>query len=174
LIFSFEPWDSKTNQSIQGHEAPALSLDIDASSSLVASGSADSTVKVWDIEGAFCTHNFKGHRGIVTVVKFLNKTLFSGGEDGTIKMWSLDERVCIGNFKNHVSVVRDLDFFEEHIMVSAGRDKVICIWDIPSRKCSKVIPVFEVQLFHDSGNFYRIFAEFTTRRVWKPSAWAII
>lgn len=110
----------------------------------MASGSADSTLKVWDIHGAYCTHNFKGHRGIITVVKFQGLNVFSGGEDGTIRMWSLDKRACIGVFQSHVSVVRDIDFVDQTTMISASRDKVVCVWDIPSKKTHRVIPVFEV------------------------------
>ncbi|CAN0277644.1 unnamed protein product, partial [Hapterophycus canaliculatus] len=37
---------------------------------LVATGSSDSTVKVWDVERGYCTHNFRGHKGVVSVVAF--------------------------------------------------------------------------------------------------------
>ncbi|KNE55640.1 hypothetical protein AMAG_01526 [Allomyces macrogynus ATCC 38327] len=127
----------------KGHEAPALVMDVDETSTVVATGSADSTVKVWDIAGAYCTHNFKGHRGVVSAIKFLGLTLFSGGEDGTIRIWDLHKRACAAVLSNHVSVVRGLDFADERTLLSASRDKVVCVWDIPSRKTKRIIPVFE-------------------------------
>ncbi|KAI9188218.1 U3 small nucleolar RNA-associated protein 13 [Blastocladiella emersonii ATCC 22665] len=128
----------------KGHEAPALVMDIDATSTLAATGSADSTVKVWDIAGAYCTHNFKGHSGVVSAIRFHKLTLFSGGEDGTVRMWDLHKRACVAVLKNHVSVVRGLAFADEgRTLVSASRDKVLCVWDVPSRRSRKVIPVFD-------------------------------
>lgn len=27
-------------------------------------------MKVWDVERGYCTHNFRGHKGVVSVVAF--------------------------------------------------------------------------------------------------------
>lgn len=34
----------------------------DASGGLLASAGADRSVRVWDVDGGFCTHSFAGHR----------------------------------------------------------------------------------------------------------------
>jgi U3 small nucleolar RNA-associated protein 13 len=141
----------------KAHEAPILSMDIESTSTLVATASADSTVKVWDLEGAFCTHNFRGHSGVVACVKWDGLTLASGGEDGAVKVWDLHKRKCAADLRNHMSVVRGLAFVGEspgtaeppsdtplRTLVSAGRDKVLCVWDLPSRKLDRVIPVYDV------------------------------
>ncbi|KNE58449.1 hypothetical protein AMAG_18249 [Allomyces macrogynus ATCC 38327] len=70
----------------------------------------------------------------------------SGGEDGTIRIWDLHKRACAAVLNNHVSVVRGLDFADERTLLSASRDKVVCVWDIPSRKTKRIIPVFEVRI----------------------------
>lgn len=70
-----------------------MSLDYDPSGSFVASGASDRLVRVWDVEKGFCTHNFIGHKGVVSCVKFHPKegqwTLYSGAEDGQIRVWDL-------------------------------------------------------------------------------------
>ena len=45
-------------------------MAVDASGGLLATASADRSVKVWDLQGGFCTHHFTGHRGVVLRVIF--------------------------------------------------------------------------------------------------------
>ena len=50
------------------------------SGGLLATSGADRKVLVWDVDGGFCTHYFKGHKGVVTSIMFhpdVNKTLVS-------------------------------------------------------------------------------------------------
>ena len=46
----------------QGHAAPIIHMAVDASGALLASGAADRAVRVWDAQGFYCTHVFRGHR----------------------------------------------------------------------------------------------------------------
>lgn len=41
-----------------------------ASGGLLATAGADRKVLVWDVDGGFCTHYFKGHKGVVTSIMF--------------------------------------------------------------------------------------------------------
>lgn len=92
-------WDLSNGQmvrSYKAHEAPIIVMDADRTSTLVATGSADSTVKVWDVDKGYCTHNFKGHGGVVSAVKFHPDKhkwiLVSGADDCQIRIWDLMKR----------------------------------------------------------------------------------
>jgi U3 small nucleolar RNA-associated protein 13 len=71
-------------------------MDIDETSTLVATGSADASIRVWDIDGGFCTHHFTGHSGVVSAVRFhpdrKRLWLASGAEDARVKLWNLKTR----------------------------------------------------------------------------------
>src|SRR5690348_2044948 len=54
----------------KAHEAPAHVATIDATSSFLATGSADGVVKVWDIRRGYATHAFKGHGGVISCLCF--------------------------------------------------------------------------------------------------------
>lgn len=54
----------------QAHDAPVVAMAVDASGGLLATASADRRVLVWDTDGGFCTHAFKGHTGVVSCVQF--------------------------------------------------------------------------------------------------------
>jgi len=62
----------------QGHDGPVMSMACHASGGLLATAGADRKVLVWDVDGGFCTHYFKGHKDVVTSIMFhpdTNKTL---------------------------------------------------------------------------------------------------
>lgn len=40
------------------------------SGGLLATAGADRKVLVWDVDGGFCTHYFRGHKGVVTCIMF--------------------------------------------------------------------------------------------------------
>ena len=52
------------------HKLPVSDVSFDASGGIVATASADRSVKVWDVQGGFCTHHFTGHQGVVLRVIF--------------------------------------------------------------------------------------------------------
>jgi U3 small nucleolar RNA-associated protein 13 len=60
-------WRSLTDQlcvshAMQGHKGPIADVAVDSSGGLLATASADRSVRVWDVDGGFCTHAFTGHR----------------------------------------------------------------------------------------------------------------
>lgn len=127
---------------------------------LIACASADSTLKVFDQHGLYCTHNFRGHSGPVTYCRFealpaspkdAKKRLFiySAGQDCTIKVWNLLESKLQATLTSHLSQVTEIDFFVAadggRRMVSAGRDKVLNVWDIDKFTLLYTIPVYEVR-----------------------------
>ncbi|KAJ1731385.1 U3 small nucleolar RNA-associated protein [Coemansia biformis] len=140
----------KVERSFKAHEAPVIAMDIDATSTLVATGSADNTVKVWDIDRGYCTHNFKGHGGLVTAVKFHPQkdklSLVTASDDGMIRVWDLTRRKCTAVLESHVSVVRSISFSPDdngRHMVTAGRDSVINVWDWKRKALTRTIPTYE-------------------------------
>jgi WD40 repeat protein len=57
---------------------------------LVASGSEDEIVRLWDVERGALLMTLPGHTGQVYGVAFLgNDQLVSGSIDGTIRLWQL-------------------------------------------------------------------------------------
>ncbi|KAJ3216635.1 Transducin (beta)-like 3 [Clydaea vesicula] len=154
LVYNLEKSLKNPTHSFKAHVAPVLAMDWDPSSTLMATGSADSTVKVWDMNNLFCTHNFKGHGGILTCLKFkkINKNstnpnellLFSSDENGLIKVWDLITKSCLNTLDAHVSPVRGLDFTpDDKYLITGGRDKVFMVWDLNDYSIVNTIPVYE-------------------------------
>jgi len=102
-------------------------MDFDASSTLLATGSSDSTVRVWDIVKGFCTHNFRGSHGVISIVRFhpYKLQLFSSAADCKLRLWDLGTSAQVAEKADHFSIVRGIAFSPDgDSMYSSGRDKV--------------------------------------------------
>lgn len=130
------------------HNAPVTSLAFDTSVTLLASGSADSTVKVWDVVRGYYTHNFRGHTGVIRLTAFHPNTeqlqLVTAAEDYTIKIWDLSTSSMVTSSQCHTSLVTSVAFADDgETMYSGGKDNVVCVWKTAKWKVFKTIPVFE-------------------------------
>ncbi|XP_005105780.1 transducin beta-like protein 3 [Aplysia californica] len=130
------------------HNAPVTSLAFDPTVTLLASGSADFTVKLWDIVRGYFTHNFRGHTGVVRLTSFHPSPdrlqLVTAAEDYTVKIWDLKSSSLILSSQCHTSLVTSVAFADGgDTMYSAGKDNVVCVWKTAKWKVFKTIPVFE-------------------------------
>uniref|UniRef100_UPI00358F3981 transducin beta-like protein 3 n=1 Tax=Myxine glutinosa TaxID=7769 RepID=UPI00358F3981 len=130
------------------HRSPVTTMAFDPTSTLLATGGSDSTIKVWDVIKQYCTHNFKGFTGVVSVLAFHPDPsclrLFSAAMDCHLRIWDLMTSSCLVTLEAHFSTITALRFTTDGSqLLSAGRDKVVIVWDIISNKQKRTIPVFE-------------------------------
>uniref|UniRef100_T1IN28 U3 small nucleolar RNA-associated protein 13 C-terminal domain-containing protein n=1 Tax=Strigamia maritima TaxID=126957 RepID=T1IN28_STRMM len=146
----FRKWDLSTGtcervwKSI--HKSAVSCMAFNDHGNLLASGGSDSTIKVWDIERQYCTHNLKGAQGVFSVVKFHpNKLeLFGIADDYCVRVWDLKTSRSIAVMEGHFSTVTCLRFTNGgNNFVTCGRDKVVIYWDANRFQSLKTIPTFE-------------------------------
>ena len=130
----------------KAHEAPIALMEVDPTSSLLATGSADGSVKVWDMKGGFCTHVFRGHGGVVSALcwhvqarqpgtKQRTVQLITGCVDGKVRVWDLHGSAQASAkptavLSAHAGVVRGIGMAADgQTLVSAARDQTIVFWD---------------------------------------------
>lgn len=58
-------------------------------------------------------------------------------------MWDLFAKKCVGVLKNHLSIVTGFGLLNSQTLVSAGRDKIVALWDLKSKSLLSTIPVYE-------------------------------
>ncbi|KAG9457271.1 hypothetical protein H6P81_001779 [Aristolochia fimbriata] len=136
-------------RSWKAHDGPVMAMTCDSSGGLLATAGADKKVFVWDVEGCYCTHSFKGHKGVVTSIMFHpapdNLLLFSGSDDATVRVWDLVSKKCIAVLEKHFSTVTSLAVSENGwTLLSAGRDKVVNLWDLRNYSFKMTVPTYEV------------------------------
>lgn len=144
-IYSLE--DRSCIRTMKSHIMPVLSMCYDPTGVLVATGSADRSVRVWDVVKGHCTHSFKEHTDIVQRVYFHpnpNKcVLFSSSDDNTIRCYDLLSSSTVACFKEHMSLPTALSAsISDSLFLSVGRDKV-------SSQC--YLFIYSVLLMYSTG-----------------------
>lgn len=130
------------------HNGPIPLLDFSANGSLIASGGADASVRIWDHQRKTCIGSLKGGHGVLSVLKFnpqtLTKTVYAAGSDNKIIAWNFETRERIAALNGHMTRVTSLSFaLDCKFMVSGSRDKVLILWDLEKCQQVRVVPVYE-------------------------------
>ncbi|XP_039973137.1 transducin beta-like protein 3 [Xiphias gladius] len=162
-------WDWRQAQCTRSwraiHTVPVASMTFDSTSTLLATGGCDGTIKLWDVVKQYCTHNLKGSSGVVHLVQFhpdiSRLQLFSSSLDCGIRLWDLRSSQCVCVLQSHYSAVTSLCFSRDGgTMVSSGRDKICTVWDLKTRKAKRTVPVYEavegVVLLPENKDFSQI------------------
>nr|KAG5697877.1 hypothetical protein BaRGS_017134 [Batillaria attramentaria] len=145
-------WNWKDERLIRSwkavHFTPVMSMAFDPTSTLLATGGSDTMIKLWDIVQQYCTHNLRGHSGVVRLVQFhpdiSRLQLVSAADDYTVRVWDLKTSACKAVIRDHYSLVKDINFTNNgNTMYSCGGDSVVCVWDMQKLAVVKTLPVFE-------------------------------
>jgi WD40 repeat protein len=82
---------------LQGHSCSVRSICFHPHKDLLASGSLDCTLKLWDLQQGENISTLKGHTCPIRSVTFdpEGRILVSGSEDGTIRLWDIDSGDCL-------------------------------------------------------------------------------
>jgi len=114
---------------LTGSNAAVMSVDFDASGTMVLGASNDFATRVWSVDDSRLRHTLTGHSGKVMSAKFFGDAsrVVTGSHDRTLKVWDLRSKACIST-KFAGSSCNDLVTQGQTIM-SGHFDKKVRIWD---------------------------------------------
>ncbi|MGZ6330269.1 MAG: hypothetical protein ACXWM7_04595, partial [Parachlamydiaceae bacterium] len=141
---------------LKGYTNPVFALTR-LSDGTLASGSADNTIKVWDLQSGSCLKTLQGHTKPVNTLALLdNSTLASGSWDKTIKVWDLRSSSCLKTLEGHTDTVFALASLEDGSLASGSSDNTIKVWDPQNGSCLKILEghtdtVFALALLGDGS-----------------------
>lgn len=129
------PW--KLMRVINGHIGWVRCVEVDpVDNEWFATGSNDTSIKVWDLASGKLKLTLSGH--VMTVrdlaISERHPYMFSASEDKTVKCWDLEKNMAIRNYHGHLSGVHTVAVHPTlDLVVSAGRDSVVKLWDMRTR-----------------------------------------
>ena len=116
---------------LKPHTSPVVTLDVDATGALLATGGADGVVKVWDIVRGYVTHTFHGHGAIVSALRFF-RVDGQGQESNTSKKSSKSKHARRDSISHHPSA-------HTLRLASGTEDGKIRVWNLSKRSASIIL-----------------------------------
>jgi WD40 repeat protein len=124
----------KPELSVQtGHSGQVLALAFTSDNKLLASGSVDKTIVLWDPATGNQLRALKGHTGTVNSIAFSpdDKYLASGSADNSIKIWEVATGREKTTLTGHTLYVSSLAFSTDGKMLASGSgDQSVKLWDL--------------------------------------------
>ncbi|KAJ8523283.1 hypothetical protein ONZ45_g255 [Pleurotus djamor] len=116
----------------KGHKRGVWTVRFSRHERVLATGSGDKTIKLWNMEDWSCVKTFEGHTNSVLRVDFINMgmQLVSSASDGLVKLWNIKEEECVSTMDNHEDKVWALAISQdEKTIVSGAADSVVTFWE---------------------------------------------
>jgi WD40 repeat protein len=145
---------------VAGHAGPVIALHVaegagGGTEGLLYSASLDNTIKAWDPYDMSCVSTLREGYSEMSclLVSSTNGFLISGNDDGSIRLWNPDSGSTI-NLLEHTNTVTCLDACvrgRSELLLSAGFDGHVAVWDITKRKHSmpQIETVFAAHAPHE-------------------------
>jgi len=130
------PW--KLMRVISGHTGWVRSVAVEPGNQWFATGSADRTIKIWELGSGKLKLSLTGHISTVRglAVSSRQPYLFSCGEDKQVKCWDLEYNKVVRHYHGHLSAIYSLDLHPTiDVLFTCGRDATTRVWDMRTKAC---------------------------------------
>ncbi|KAI8850322.1 WD40-repeat-containing domain protein [Chytridium lagenaria] len=100
---------------------------------IIATGSLDWTIKLWELSTGKCKHTLQGHTDSITTICLMDFSVFSSSLDGTIREWDSVSGYCKKVIISGHGRTRAIDCCGSWL-VSGGWDENIRVWNAMTGK----------------------------------------
>ena len=168
---------------VSGHTASVESLAFKPNSYLLASGSNDKTIRIWNVgdnNNLRHVRTLRGHTDAVDSVAWSpdGRTLASASPDGTVRLWNPDNGINFAVLRGHKRSVRHVAWSPDgRILASGSDDKTIRLWDPDTHGTRRVLQYPAASFinslaFHPNGQTLAGGISDGTVRLWDPNTGA--
>ncbi|RJE22558.1 wd40 domain protein [Aspergillus sclerotialis] len=123
-------WNAEI-QTLEGHSDKVNSVVFSPDGMLIASGSVDSTIKLWNSTTGSLQSTLEGHSNSVRSVEFSpdGRLIASASNDGTVNLWDATGNLK-HSFRDHLGSVLSVIFSPDgSLIASCSADATVRLWD---------------------------------------------
>ncbi|KAI8721273.1 F-box domain-containing protein [Fusarium sp. LHS14.1] len=118
-------------KTFKGHENGVTCLQFD--DNILATGSYDTTIKIWNIETGEVMRTLRGHTSAVRTLQFDDSKLISGSFDKTIKIWNWQTGECLSTLQCHTEGVLSVHY-DGCTLASGSIDKTVKVFSFDTKQ----------------------------------------
>ncbi|KAL2915398.1 ribosome assembly [Polyrhizophydium stewartii] len=139
---------TRCTSSLSGHTEAILSVCFSPDGKMLATGSGDTTVRIWDLNTETPRFTLVGHKNWVQIVAWSPdcQMLASGSMDETIRLWNPQTGKPYGDaLRAHSKCITSIAWEPFHLnkmcnrFASAAKDNTVRIWDALQRRVSMAL-----------------------------------
>jgi hypothetical protein len=149
----FSTTDWKKGQILEGHADSIYAADTDAGDELLATGSYDQTIVLWDLKSGKPVQTLTGHNGPIYDLQFHpegHPILASASGDRTVKLWNTHSGKRLDTLNEPEKEQYTLAFSPNgQYLAAAGVDRRIRIWKISDDAKEGTNPILYSRFAHE-------------------------
>ena len=165
---------------VEGHTKRVTSLAFKPNSYLLASGSYDDTIRIWDVgdrDNLRHVRTLRGHTDNVGSVAWSpdGRVLASASSDGTVRLWNPDNGINFAVLRGHTTGIWSVAWSPDGRILASAGSGTIRLWNPDTHGTRRVLEDFAVSslAFHPNGETLASGTYAGNFSLWNPNTGAL-